>query len=746
MNSKEQAEALKGDILIVDDQPDNLRFLSATLSQQGYEVRCVLNGAMALTSARTAPPTLILLDIKMPGWDGYEVCQQLKASPTTREIPVIFLSASDELLNKVRAFAVGGVDYISKPFQVEEVLARIENQLALQSAKAKIFQLNRQLEQRIQERTAQLEKVNQDLRQEIRERQWVEATLREKQEQLRQEKELAQVTLHSIGDAVITTDKTGRIKHFNSVAEQLTGWNFYETKGCSLSQVFQIIDEVTREPIENPVAKVLQVGQAVDLADHNILIARDGTEYVINNSAAPIRDGQGLTIGVVMVFRDITESRNLSHQLSWQATHDALTGLVNRRKFEQCLVEAIASAQSNGQEHTLCYLDLDQFKIVNDTCGHVAGDELLRQLTVLLQSKVRSSDTLARLGGDEFGLILYQCPLAKGKEIADALRQLIEAFRFSWQGKSFTIRVSIGIVAVETDTFDATSVLNAADAACYRAKNQGRNCIHVYRENDRELERQRGERNWFVQINEALAENRFCLYAQKFVATSAERTAEHYEILLRLIGNKGKVMLPMAFIPAAERYNLMPAVDRWVIGKFLASYEHHYQSRLADKNSQYRSLYTINLSGTSINDNRFLSFLKEQFDRYQVPPQTICFEITETIAIANLSRAVELINEVKDLGCSFALDDFGTGMSSLAYLKNLPVDYLKIDGSFVKNLVHDPIDYAMVESFNHIASTMGIQTIAEFVENEAILEKLREIGVNYAQGYGIAQPSPLLFN
>ena len=743
----------KGDLLIVDDTPDNLRFLSTTLVDRGYEVRCVLNGTMALTSAQTAPPTLILLDIKMPGLDGYEVCQQLKADPATREIPVIFLSALDEPINKVKAFAVGGADYITKPFQVEEVLIRIENQLTLQFVKAELYRLNAQLERRIQERTAQLEKANQDLRREIRDRQRAEASLRESQEQLRQEKELAQVTLHSIGDAVITTDEVGKIKYFNPVAEQLTGWNVQEAQGLPLSNVFTIVNEDTRKPVENPVERVLHSGQTVGLANHTILIARDGTEYAINDSAAPICDRQGRIIGTVMVFHDVTHSRNLSRQLSWQATHDALTGLANRRKFEQCLEEAIsiartapltASAKHQHQQHTLCYLDLDQFKIVNDTCGHIAGDELLRQVTALLRQRIRSTDTLARLGGDEFGLLLYQCPLAKGEQIADALRQLIQDFRFSWQGNSFAVGASIGLVEIDADTANFTSVLSAADAACYAAKDKGRNCIHVYRDNDQELARQRGERQWIARISEAIAENRFCLYSQKFVAIAPGRTEAHYEILLRLIDLEGNLVLPMAFIPAAERYNLMPAVDQWVINQFFASYERHCQM-LTDINRRGRSLYTINLSGTSINNEQFLSFLKEQFNRYQVPPQTICFEITETTAIANLSRAAQLINEIKQIGCFFALDDFGNGMSSLTYLKNLPVDYLKIDGSFVKNLAHDPVDYAMVESFNQIARAMGIQTIAEFVEDELILEKLRLMGVDYAQGYGIARPSPLLF-
>ncbi|MGK7938034.1 MAG: EAL domain-containing protein [Xenococcaceae cyanobacterium] len=573
--------------------------------------------------------------------------------------------------------------------------------------------------------------------------------LDERTQKLQQEKELAQVTLQSIGDAVITTDAVGKIVNINPMAEQLTGWSENEAKGKNLSTIFHIINEYTRKPAPNPVEKVLKENKVFGLANHTILIARNGTEYGIEDSAAPIRDRQGKMIGAVIVFHDVTESRRLTrltNQLSWQASHDALTGLYNRRKFEQKLVEAIASAHHEEQQHALCYLDLDQFKIVNDTCGHQAGDELLRQITRLLSQQVRSSDILARLGGDEFGLLLHRCPLEIAIQIANNLIQLVEDFGFTWQDKTFTIGVSIGLVEIESSTENLDSLMSAADAACYAAKARGRNCVHIYQNNDAELSRQRGERQWIAKLNQALSDNRFCLYSQKIISLKDSTENIHYEILIRLRDEQGQLILPGTFIPAAEHYNLMPAIDRWVINHFFTMYERYSEQEISPQSSQANTSYSINLSGASINNKQFHLFLQEQFTYFRIDPTAICFEITETAAISNLANASVFIQELKKLGCSIALDDFGSGMSSLTYLKNLPVDYLKIDGSFVKNIVSDKVDCTAVECFNNIGKSMNIKTVAEFVEDEAILEKLREIGVDYAQGYGIDLPKPLTFN
>ncbi|MEM9508153.1 MAG: EAL domain-containing protein [Cyanobacteria bacterium P01_E01_bin.35] len=578
----------------------------------------------------------------------------------------------------------------------------------------------------------------------------LQGELEERTSQLQQEKELAQVTLQSIGDAVITTDALGRIVNFNPMAEELTGWNFEQARGKILSEIFHIVNEYTREPVANPVEKVLAENKVVGLANHTILIASNGNEYAIEDSAAPIRDQQGQVMGAVIVFRDVTESRHLSNQLSWQASHDALTGLYNRREFERRLVEAIASAHSKEHHHALCYLDLDRFKIVNDTCGHIAGDELLKQVTSLLLQQVRSSDTLARLGGDEFGFLLNRCPLTVAIKIANNLRQWIEDFRFSWQGRIFSIGVSIGLVEITSNTENLSSLMNTADAACYIAKDNGRNCIHVYQDNDVELSKNLGERQWIVRLNQALEEDLFCLYSQQIVpikdkSESEQSKVNRCEVLLRLQDEQGQLILPGAFIPAAERYNLMPAIDRWVISHFMANYYSHCQNNNPNQIPLCNSIYAINLSGASINSQQFRLFLKEQFDRFNIDPATICFEITETTAISNLAIASGFIDELRQLGCSIALDDFGSGMSSLTYLENLSVDYLKIDGSFVKNIASNQVARATVEYFDCIAKIMKIETVAEFVEDDEILQQLKGIGVDYAQGYGIAQPQPLTF-
>jgi diguanylate cyclase (GGDEF)-like protein/PAS domain S-box-containing protein len=582
-----------------------------------------------------------------------------------------------------------------------------------------------------------------------------------------EEKELAQVTLQSIGDAVIATDARGCISTLNPVAEQLTGWSTAEAKGLPLGTAMRVVNEVTRLPVENIAETALCQGRICDRGCNSLLIARNNREFAIDHCAAPIHASSGEIIGTVVVFRDVTQVRTQARQLTWQATHDTLTQLVNRREFEYQLEHALHSAQGYGQEHVMLYLDLDRFKIVNDTCGHVAGDELLRQISQLLKSSIRKTDILARLGGDEFALLLYKCSPDRGLEVAETLLQAVQGFRFAWEDKTFSIGVSIGLVAVNPQTASVTSVLSAADVACYAAKNKGRNRVQVYQAGDGELLKQRGETQWVVQINQALEKNRFCLYSQPIVNLHHHQTSEiHCEILLRLQPETGQLISPMAFIPAAERYNLMQAIDRWVVRTLFSNLSPVFgsNSSVRDRESDrdliaalpavtslpisqslgvnYTHLYSINLSGASINEDRFIDFLYEQFATYQIPPQVICFEITETVAIANLSKAASLIWKFKELGCRFALDDFGSGMSSFAYLKNLPVDFIKIDGNFIKNLVENPVDVVMVEAITKIGHVMGIKTIAEYVESETVMEKLRELGVDCAQGYYLGKPQP----
>ncbi|MBW4682446.1 MAG: EAL domain-containing protein [Microcoleus vaginatus WJT46-NPBG5] len=582
-------------------------------------------------------------------------------------------------------------------------------------------------------------------------------TERKRMEQaLFEEKELAQVTLQSIGDGVITTDASGRIQSLNPVAEKLTGWSSAEAKGLPLTHVFQIVNELTRLPVDNTAETALREDKVVEIMNHSVLIARNGHEFAIDHSAAPIHASDGCIIGAVLVFRDSTLTRDMARQLSWQANHDALTGLVNRREFEEQLEQTIFKAKTGSQPHILLYLDLDRFKIVNDTCGHVAGDELLRQVSQQFKSRIRKTDTLARLGGDEFAVLLYQCSDSQGLQVAESLLQSIQTLRFVWQDKTFSIGVSIGLVAINADTQSVSSVLSDADTACYTAKNRGRNRVHVYQTNDHELAQHRGEIQWVVKINQALQNNQFCLYSQPIIPIAHPCAGvEHYEVFVRLQDQTGQMVSPMAFIPAAERYHLMQTIDRWVIRTLFAhlsalithdsgiSGQGEYPPEKAQQTSSTKqSLYAINLSGSSIHDEQFIDFLKEQFFLHKIPPQSICFEITETVAIANWTKAGELIQSLKEMGCWVALDDFGSGMSSFAYLRHLPLDFLKIDGNFIKKIVENPIDLAMVESIHRICHVIGIQTIAECVENEIILEKVTQIGIDYAQGYGIAKPEP----
>lgn len=558
------------------------------------------------------------------------------------------------------------------------------------------------------------------------------------QARLFEEKERAQVTLASIGDAVITTDRHGRIEYMNPVAETLTGWPYAAGRGQPLAEVFQTVSQHNRAPVPNPVEQALREGSVVTLDKDALLIARDGSEYAVEDSAAPIRDREQVMIGAVLVFRDVSKSRSLAVQLSHQASHDPLTGLVNRREFERRLQRALEAAAGQERHYSVLYMDLDQFKIVNDTCGHGAGDDLLRQVTVLLQPLLRESDTLARLGGDEFGALLENCTPDAAAQIADKLRQTICDFHFVWRDRMFYIGVSIGIVNFNSALLSLEEVLSAADSACYLAKEHGRNRLHVYHPEDDELVQRHGQMEWTGRIQRAFHEDRLRLYRQRITAIGGDDGGEHHELLLRMVGENGEIIPPMAFIPAAERYGLMPEIDRWVIRTAFARCAE--LSAAADGGPV--PMLSINLSGASLNDGKFLDFVCRQFREFGIPFGGICFEITETTAIANLNKAIHFMRELRQLGCRFSLDDFGSGMSSFAYLKHLPVDFLKIDGGFVADIAHNPIDRAMVAAIHHVGHVMGIRTVAEGVENDATLAELRAIGVDYVQGYAVAPLQP----
>lgn len=563
---------------------------------------------------------------------------------------------------------------------------------------------------------------------------------KEAEDQLFHEKELAQVTLQSIGDAVITTDADGWIQYINPVAEELTGWANPDARGRALGEVFHLYREETEEPVGDLAAIILESGLSSELPDQVFMVARDGERFSVQVTATPIRDRKGRTVGCVTVFRDVSRTRELAQQLIYQATHDPLTGLINRRELESRLARSLDDRNSRECPDVLCYIDLDQFKVVNDTCGHVAGDELLRQLTRLLQSRAREGDSVARLGGDEFGLLLQACPLDEAEALANRVCREIREVRFTWKEKVFAVGASIGVVEVGAYMEDVASVLKAADTACYAAKDRGRNRVHLYHPEDTELARRHGEMEWISRLHRALADDRLSLLYQPIVSTrDPSRTVERVEILLTMHDRLGNRIPPGSFIPAAEHYNLMPTLDRWVVRTTLESLAPHWREY---PNCSLKTCF-INLSSTSLTDPGFLAFLKGQLAEHRVPPGAVCFEITETAAITNLTDSLLFIEEVQRLGCAFALDDFGSGLSSFAHLKAMPVNFLKIDGAFVRDLLTDETDRALVESIHKIGHLLGLETIAEFVENDEILNRVAELNIDFAQGFGIARPAPL---
>ncbi|MEX0166190.1 EAL domain-containing protein [Pseudomonas brassicacearum] len=553
---------------------------------------------------------------------------------------------------------------------------------------------------------------------------------------LQMEKERAQITLQSIGDGVITTDVEGAIAYMNPAAEAMTHWKAEHATGLPLAALFNLLDDNAQTEGLTLIEHILS-GRLSGASEHSKLIQRlDGSTVSVTLVGAPIRHA-GKVSGAVLVLHDMTQERQYIANLSWQATHDALTGLANRREFEYRLEQALHNLTRQVGRHALMFLDLDQFKLVNDTCGHAAGDELLRHICALLQSGLRENDTLARLGGDEFGILLENCSPEAAEKIAEGLRQTVQNLHFVWKGRPFVTTVSIGLVHIAQTPTTLEASLRAADMACYMAKEKGRNRVQVYHADDSELSLRFGEMAWVQRLHMALEENRFCLYAQEIAALGpGEHGGGHIEILLRLHDEAGRMILPDSFIPAAERYGLMTSLDRWVVENVFKI----IRQCLNDSRQGPMAMCAINLSGTTIGDQAFLDFLRKQFAAYSIPPEMICFEITETSAISNLGSAIRFINELKGLGCYFSLDDFCAGMSSFAYLKHLPVDFLKIDGSFVKDMLDDPINRAMVEVINHIGHVMGKRTIAEFVETAQIEQALLEIGVDYAQGYVIERP------
>lgn len=566
---------------------------------------------------------------------------------------------------------------------------------------------------------------------------WDVTPLRELTNQLAEQHELLRVTLQSIGDAVITTDAESAITWLNPVAERMTGWLSAEALGRPLTQVFYIVHEETRQPTESPVATCLQQGKIVGLANHTVLISRNGEEFGIEDSASPIRNPRGDILGAVLVFHDVTEQRRMSGEMSYRATHDALTGLVNRAEFETRLRRALDKAHEERSEHALMYIDLDRFKLVNDACGHSVGDQLLQQVAKLLRESVRAGDTLARLGGDEFAVILDHCTAEQAGRLAQQICDRMEEFRFLHDERRFSIGTSIGLVPLDNRWATAASAMQAADTSCYAAKEGGRNRVHAWFETDKAMRARHGEMQWATRIEQSLDEDRFVLYAQRIEPLMNVSAGLHAEVLIRMLDDDGSLIPPSAFLPAAERFHMATRIDRWVLKRAVQ----HIQDlpELAELDT-----LCINLSGQSVGDRAFhrhaIDALSEAGSEVC---QRICLEITETAAVTNMTDAALFIEQVRTLGVRIALDDFGAGASSFGYLKTLKVDLLKIDGSFIRDLIDDPLDDAAVRCFVDVARVVGVKTVAEFVNRPEVLQRVRQIGVDYAQGFLLHFPEPI---
>jgi diguanylate cyclase (GGDEF)-like protein/PAS domain S-box-containing protein len=679
-------------ILVVEDERIIAIDLQRRLEKLGYlVVGLCTTGSEAIDTALKESPDLILMDIMLERENaGIEAAKVIK---DRAGIPVIFLTAYADEQTLDRAKEAEPFGYILKPFKERELHTSID--IALYKHR-------------------------------------VDKTLK------RQERRFSAI-LHSIGDGIVASDNRQAIQFMNPVAEELTGWTEEDAIGRPLNEVLSLWEEKTDEPIRLGDITTADPVKSGYLFKESYILQKGGDSIPVEGTVACIRDKDDRVEGQVVAIRDVSEVREMTYKLSYQASHDALTGLYNRYAFSRSLDTLIQSARSEHREHSLIYVDLDQFKLINDTIGHGAGDELLLETTGIIRSVFRSSDICARLGGDEFGILLGDTPLERAHMIAQRLHNRLSEKRLQWGMTKFNINSSIGLVMINAESGDIHSVLAAADDACYIAKDEGGRRIKIYETTDTTFKKRRGEMQWVTRLTGALEENRFELYYQSIVPIQEADGEENekIEILLRMLDENGEVVPPKDFLPAAERYNLMPLVDRWVVRTAM--------QKMVELNTVQgiRRQFSINLSADTIAEENFFEFIQEQFAEFGVSPEDFCFEITETIAISNMNTAGRFIKELKRIGCVFALDDFGSGFSSFNYLKNMPVDMLKIDGSFVMDMDVNPVNSAMVEAINNLGHVMKIKTIAEFVKNTQILEELKKLGVDYAQGYEIGRPAPL---
>jgi len=542
-------------------------------------------------------------------------------------------------------------------------------------------------------------------------------------------------------DAVLRFDAVGSIDYWNPAAHRLLALTGSEARGKRFAEVGTLLSELSRQPLEDPIAACLERVEEIEAQEEAVLVTAAGPEFPVRFSVSPIRDGQEHLAGAVLVLRDVTQLRQRERQITYLASHDPLTGLINRRQFEQVLEEVLREVPQKGRRHLIFYLDLDEFKRINDTCGHLAGDEMLKQVTSLLLSKVRSSDVLARLGGDEFGVVLRDCPFDKALEIADAMREVVKDFRFTWEGRIFQIGVSIGVVPVDAEV-GREQLLRAADAACYVAKEKGRNRIQIFQPDDVDAASRFGDMQWIHRLQSALQEGRFHLYWQPLEALGVRESWAspgrlRGEVLVRM-EDEGEIVPPSAFVPAAERYRLMAALDRWVLKTLLRRLA---TARMVRDWAEGDCL-GVNLSGQSLAETGFEEFVLKVIRESGIPPDRLCFEVSETAVIANLAAAQRFFVALKKVGCRLSLDDFGSGLASFGYLRSLPVDFLKINGEFVRAADQDPVARTIVESVHRIGHVLGIETVGKCVETPKVRQLLAAIGVDYAQGYQVAGVVP----
>lgn len=565
----------------------------------------------------------------------------------------------------------------------------------------------------------------------ITQQKMLEQTLAQAHEHLR-------VIMDSIADAVITTDTRGKVQYLNPVAVALTGWTLKEAVGKPSTEVFHIIEEATRRPALNPIKLCLKEKKVTSIAKNTLLISRDGSECGIENSVSPIRDKDGNTIGVVLVFHDVTEQRKMAEEISYRASHDVLTGLVNRAEFENRLNHFIQDNREADMQNAMMYIDLDRFKVINDSCGHAAGDKVLKDIAEVMHTCIRTTDTLARIGGDEFAVILYKCNTQQAMKIAKNICKVVEEYRYIHTEEYFRLGASIGLVMIDKHWTSTTSLMQAADSACYEAKNTGRNRVHLYYDDNHLAGSQRRETKWVSRIEKALEDKTFVLFCQRIMPLK-HNGLEHAEILIRMVDKDGTLIPPSAFLPAAERFHLASRIDRFVVAEVFD------WMRINNDRLNHIESISVNLSGQSLSDPLFHSFVFGLIESTKLDFSKLCFEITETAAITNIIDAKKFIAEISKYGIKFALDDFGSGVSSFGYLKNLDVDYLKIDGQFITDLIINEIGQATVRCIAEVAKVTGKKTIAEWVDNKTVENMLKKMGIDFTQGFLKHNPAPLSF-